>query len=449
MKEIKCEEQDILTTFALDNDCGFGWFQVRLCILCSLGYFAVGSELFSMVMTQLDVVRYFNLGSTSTYSWLPFSANLASFIAAIIVGNIVDKFGRSAVFHACILMSAMCGVACAMAPSFALLIIFRSIVGFGLGGMTVIDYIVLVEVCPTRWKNVACQTVFVSGCLGVVYVGLLGLVDWSPIGVTDWRCMMFSGALPLFATGLMRSFVSVSTPKYLVTIGRAEAAYDLLETIARTNRKGPLSISREEFVTRTEFHSCEKREERGNLSDALGVAGTVPLACIWVIQSLVYWGLTLVIPIFFELANISPTTGLLCMGFAELPGVAIATVISQFKSRPVSLIICFSLSLIGSILTGLSFVRSWHSGILIASVSLFYMFLIPVWGILFVHTPELYPVKLRGTAVGFHHMCKSLPSLAAPFIGSAIINSSFRDYTMFIWSGCLVIGLALGFALRG
>jgi putative MFS transporter len=444
MKQVKYDEDDTIINQILDEQCGFGWFQIRLCFLCCFGYFAVGSELFAMVMTQMDVIANFEIGKGTTYSWLPFSANLASFIAALIVGKIVDKFGRSLVFQICIMMSAVCGVACALAPSFLWLIVFRSVVGFGLGGMTVIDYIVLVEVCPSKWRNIACQIVFVSGCLGVVYVALLGLVDWTSIGIPAWRCMMFAGALPLFVTGLLRVFISVSTPKYLVTTGQPEEAYDLLALIAKTNHRDSLSVPRESFLVQ-QTYAFARREERGRFSDALKVPGTIPLACLWIIQSLVYWGLTLVLPIFFDLANISSTTSLLCMGFAELPGVAIATLISQYKSRTMSLIACYSLSLTGSILTGLCFIKSWPSAALISSVCLLYMFLIPVWGILFVHTPEWYSVKVRGVAVGFHHMCKSIPSLVAPFIGSAIIRSSFRDYLMFVWAGCILVGLVVAF----
>jgi putative MFS transporter len=439
---------DIISKLINEECGGFGFFQLRLCLLCCCGYFAVGSELFSMVMTQIAVSSQFGISSTQ-FAWLPFSANLASFLAAIIVGAVVDKFGRTWAFQGCILLSAIFGIACAFAPSFPWLVVFRSVVGFGLGGMTVIDYIVLVEVCPEKWKNVACQTVFVSGCIGVVYIGLLGLVDWTSIPVDSWRSMLFCGAFPLLLTGLLRVFIPVDTPKYLVTVGRVDEAYSLLETMARTNKQAePFSVSLDDFRSLTTLECFSKREDRGRLSDALEVPGTKSLACVWIIQSLVYWGLTLILPLFFTLANIDSTTGLLCMGFAELPGVAIATFVSQRTSRTISLMMCFALALFGSSFTGLSFIMNWPTAVLIASVCLFYMFLIPVWGILFIHTPESYPVKLRGVAVGFHHMCKSLPSLAAPFIGSAIMQSSFRDYTMFLWSGCILCGLALGYHMH-
>jgi putative MFS transporter len=445
IEEKPLEEPDVIARI-INEEIGFGPFQLRLALLCCFGYFAVGSELFSMVMTQQDVETAFGL-SAGSFTWLPFCANLASFLAAIIVGTIVDKFGRSWAFQTCIMMSAILGIACAFAPNFPCLVFFRSVVGFGLGGMTVIDYIVLVEVCPDKWKNIACQTVFVSGCLGVVYVGLISLVDWSVMDLPSWRCMLFTGALPLLVTGVLRVFIAIDTPKYLVLVGRRDQAYTLLSTMAKKNSRNSLTVTRDSFIALTQNLSFQERAQRGKVRDVFQVKGTLDLAGLWMIQSMVYWGLTLILPLFFKFANIASTTSLLCMGFAELPGVGIATLISQRVSRPVSLLVCIGLSLIGSILAGLAFLYNWHS-VLIFAMCVFYMFLVPIWGILFIHTPELYPVQLRGVAVGFHHMVKSAPSLAAPFIGSAIMHSEYRYYVMFVWSGCLVIAMALGIRLN-
>jgi sugar phosphate permease len=89
----------------------------------------------------------------------------------------------------------------------------------------------------------------------------------------------------------------------------------------------------------------------------------------------------------------------------------------------------------------------WPSAAVVAGACVFYMFLIPVWGVLFVLTPEAYPVKHRGTAVGFHHMCKSLPSLVAPFIAAAILDSGLEASFMFIWAGVIAVGVAMSYWL--
>ena len=154
---------------------GFGWFQIRLCLLCGMGYFAVGSELLSMVMTQSGVMEAFGIRDTVSFSWLPFCANLASVIGAMSIGKLSDLWGRKWPFILCIVVSSVFGIACSVAPSFAWLVFFRAFVGFGLGGLTVIDYVVLVECCPAGWRNLSTQIVFVAGCCGVIYVALLGM----------------------------------------------------------------------------------------------------------------------------------------------------------------------------------------------------------------------------------------------------------------------------------
>ena len=430
------------------NQTGFGWFQIRLCLLCSMGYFAVGSELLTMVMTQAGVMDTFQIRSSLEFSWLPFTANLASFLSAILVGKWSDLYGRKWPFIACIALSTVFALLCALASSWTWLVLFRGLVGFGLGGIAVVDFVVLVEVCPINWRNTACQIVFVSGCLGVIYVALLTQIPWESAlpSIESWRCMMFAGALPLLATIALRAIVSTDTPKFLVTTGHITEAYNLVARIARTNkREAHIALSLEEFTDRVtqEQLLAAKKDERGQLKQALNMRVTGPLAVVWMIQSMVYWGLTTFLPIFLSSAGISPGTGLLYMGVAELPGVVVATIISQRRSRQYALIVCFLLSFVGAMLTGTALSLEWPKAILVSSVSLFYMFLIPVWGVLFVMTPELYPVKLRGSAVGFHHMCKSIPSLIAPFIGAAILEANSPDVFMYVWAAIIGGGVAL------
>ena len=460
VEEEKVEDVSVGTGEVLEemlDNAGFGWFQIRICLLCAMGYFAVGSELLTMVMTQTGVMAEFDITSSLSFSWLPFCANLASFVAAIAIGKVIDKLGRKWPFILCIAVSAVFALLCSVAPSFPVLTVFRSVVGFGLGGIAVIDYVVLVEVCPSAWRNTACQIVFVSGCLGVIYVALLGMVPWPSIAPTidTWRCMMFAGGVPLVATVALRAIVSTDTPKFLVTSGKVEEAYRLLETIHRTNSEAKFfrpksravsqaGVSIIEFRTRVvEEQLSVSQSDRGQLSQVLKQAVTVPLAVVWIVQSLVYWGLTTFLPVFLTSAGISPTHGLLAMGLAELPGVVIATALSQYKSRPFALCVCFALSCVGAVTTGVSVSAHWPPAAVVTGACLFYMFLIPIWGILFVLTPETYPVRFRGTAVGFHHMCKSVPSLAAPFIAAAILESGLEGGFMFIWAAVIAVGIAM------
>lgn len=435
------------------DEAGFGWFQVRLCLLCSMGYFAVGSELLTMVMTQSGVMSAFSLKTSLEFSWLPFFANLASFIAAICIGKIIDKFGRKLAFIGCIAVSAVFALICSLSPSFEWLIFFRSIVGFGLGGIAVIDYVVLVECCPEAYRTTASQIVFVSGCLGVIYVAFIGMLPlgaWFP-NIDFWRSVMFLGGLPLIATVVLRALISTDTPKFLVATGKIEQGYQLLCAIAKTNRtNAPMSINESEFATRIEVENLSTAQaNRGRVSDVLKVAATLPLALVWVVQSLVYWGLTTFLPVFLTHAGVSPNIGLMSMGLAELPGVMVGIMVSRKWGRPVALMVSLSLSAVGAVITGTAVLTESTPELTCFGASLFYMFLVPVWGILFVITPETYPVAIRGVATGFHHMCKSVPSLFAPFIAAALLDSGLEGAFMYIWAGVLGFGVGMSSWLHG
>ena len=447
---------------------GFGWFQLRLCVLCGMGYFAVCSELLSMVMVQVGVMGTFQIESKLTYSWLVFGSNLASFFGALVVGKSCDVIGRKIPFIVCIAISSVFGLACAFAPTFASLIVFRSIVGFGLGGLTVVDYIVLVESCPRNWRNFCTQVVFVAGCLGVVYIAILGFFPIETLfaSIEKWRSMLFCGVLPLFATLLVRIAVSTDTLKYFAKCGNSLAVLSLVEEIRRVNlkaakwcmyrapRTGDMSAQpqlHEGVSTQPQEHSPARKLSHNHTEQALPLENTfsamlkqahsIPLATVWVVQSFVYWGLTIFLPRIFSAGGINPSVGLLCMGIAELPGVVIATMLAGKWSREIAICVCLCLSIVGALLTGTCLVYSLTNGVCVFGASIFYMFLIPVWGLLFVHTPESYPVKMRGIASGFHHACKSVPSVIAPFIAASILESSASNAFMFVWAALLCLGV--------
>ena len=448
-KPTSCVVDDLL------EQSGFGWFQIRLCILCGMGYFAVGSEILAMVMTQSEVMTTFNLTNSSQYSFLPFFANLASFTSAILVGKWSDMQGRKWPFVFSVWMSAIFGICCgACSFSFWSLILFRSLVGFGLGGITVIDYIVMVESCPRKWRNTACQIVFVSGCLGVVYIALLGMAPLGSIlpGVASWRVMMVLGALPLVLTAILRMAISTDTPKYLVTIGKETEAIELVEKMRSVNleyRKICWDIDNNASGLSNENYTVDQKSSLGNLKQVLADPVTIPLSIVWIVQSLVYWGLTIFLPIFLIRAGITPNTGLLCMAIAELPAVAGALWLSIRFSRVVAIIVCMACSCFGALMTGLtSLVLADSPTANLACITIFYMSLIPIWGVLFVLTPELYSVANRGTGTGFQHMCKSIPSLFAPFLTAAILDNCEEYVCMLIWAGVLAVGVSSCWWLR-
>lgn len=424
------------------NAAGFGWFQIRLCLLCSMGYFAVCSELISMVMAQSGLKTSFGITSALQFSWLPFSANLASFFASIIVGKWADSSGRRIPFIVSLLVSSVFGVASAFAPSFVWLIVFRSIAGFGLGGLTVVDYIVLVECTPRTWRNLSAQLVFVAGCLGVVYIAILGLFPLDSISssIPAWRVLMFLGALPLIITVVIRFCVGTDTPQYLLAKGNAAEAQVLLDQIELTNKSLP---ALHWVVPDNDRTDEEEVNEQGDITQVLRAPHTIPLAGVWIIQSLVYWGLTIFLPRVLKAAGIgNASLGLFFMGVAELPGVVLATLAATQFGRPRAILACQAFSVFGAVITGFTTMFQLPGGVGLLGGSMFYMFLIPIWGLLFVLTPESYPVATRGAATGFHHMCKGVPSLLAPFLAASIIESEFANSFMFIWAGLLCLGIA-------
>jgi putative MFS transporter len=264
--------------------------------------------------------------------------------------------------------------------------------------------------------------------------------------------MMIFGSVPLAVTALVRFFVATDTPKFLASKGDISGAQELIAYIRSTNEKVPTIL--------WPSKPCEKLHHR-TLSPPKKMSGnsttwksvllhpiTIPLALVWTIQSTTYWGLTIFLPIVLDGVGVGSNEGLLCMGLSELPGVAIITWISNKYSRVHALFVGFAASVLGAGSTGILSATYSPPIAMLVSVSFFYMALVPLWGVLFVLTPEVYPVPVRGLATGFHHMVKCGPSLFAPFVAASILQAGPQYMFMFIWAALFIVGLGCTFWLR-
>lgn len=72
------------------------------------------------------------------------------FVGALAWGAIADRFGRRNVFLLTVLLNAISGSASALAPSYDLLVVFRFLTGFAVGGTLPVGYSLLAEYVPAK-----------------------------------------------------------------------------------------------------------------------------------------------------------------------------------------------------------------------------------------------------------------------------------------------------------
>uniref|UniRef100_A0A0G4I755 Major facilitator superfamily (MFS) profile domain-containing protein n=1 Tax=Chromera velia CCMP2878 TaxID=1169474 RepID=A0A0G4I755_9ALVE len=504
---------------------GVGRYQWRLLFMCALGYFAQCSELLVTVLASREMMRDFNL-SPLNYAFLPFTVVASTFFSSYLIGWVSDRsLGRRLPFVLSLIFTGGFGLASAVAPNFWSLVLIRCLVGLGLGGIEVLDFVVFIEFASSAVRGRYSVWIFLAGILGVLYIAGLNLANLDSLvgGVAAWRVLLVLAALPAFPAVLFRCWWTDESPVFLVSKGKRKEAFQVLLRICRVNRLDErvvlpseadfLSEGREgsEEGVRQQKHRMEDEgeivrvaegdEEGGNEGGSLrgdgrdlsierveetagrqsGLVGVVasawahlrrmwmydpwtlalPLLMIWFFQSVAYWGFTLFLPSFLAASGVAPRMTIFLMVASELPGAALLYFVVDRQGRLFSLRLFLLLASLSAALCTLFSAFAVQPGgyseetapilriCLAVSCCLLYFSLIPIWAVLFVFTPEAYPVHLRATAVGFFQTATNVPGLFTPFLSAYLTERGQPWVYMALWAAVVLAGTALAFgALR-
>lgn len=175
--------------------------------------------------------------------WLGFSVGSLTFVAAVAMifsGVISDRFGRRVVLKACALIFTISAVGSALAPNFALFLIFRMLGGIGVGASLILAPMYIAEIAPPkiRGKLVSFNQLNIVIGISLAFFSnymILSLGDsdatWVEtlgIGEHNWRWMLGLEALPavLYFLGL---YSVPRSPRWLAMKGMDEEAVEVMK----------------------------------------------------------------------------------------------------------------------------------------------------------------------------------------------------------------------------
>jgi len=178
--------------------------------------------------------NHFHLSPTAT-GWAASCALAGCVLGAAFAGQVSDAIGRRMVILLSAVMFLVSAVGTAVAPTFALFVVFRIIGGLGIGAASMASPLYIAEIAPAQWRGrlvTLNQLALVSGMLLIYLVNYEivrhGTSQWNMS--TGWRWMFASGAVPSIALlGLL--FIVPETPRFLLLKGRQEEARKIAERI--------------------------------------------------------------------------------------------------------------------------------------------------------------------------------------------------------------------------
>lgn len=407
-------------------------------------------------VAMLSIQTEFDL-SPAAKGFVVSSLLLGAAVGVAVAGRLADRWGRKPMLLITAIIFAIGGLVAAFAPSVAMLVIGRFVMGLGVGASSSVVSVYLVEVAPTRHRGKI-------GSLGqlMVVVGILVayIVGYALQPIDAWRLMMGLSIIPAVAISL-GFLLTPETPRWLVSRGRFTEAVTSLKRLGRASTaeaevnelrtalaaeagraRSTLAVIREMFA----------RDIRRNAWAAIGVA---MLPQFMGVNSILYFAPTSLVSAGFGdaaalTANIS--VGVTNVVFTII-GISIVDRVTRRRLLTIGtigmVVSMAALAVWGALNPHASVGGAWFT---LAFMIVFLAAFSSSWGVCVrVVISELFPSSIRGSAVGLILILNWLANFAVSqvFPSLAAISTSLSYAIFAVFGVGAFIFVRLGFPETG
>jgi len=156
--------------------------------------------------------------------WTVSSALWGTLAGALLAGRPGDRYGARACLRVIAIAYIISGIGCALAPSWAMLMVFRVLAGLAIGASSVLAPVYIAEIAPPERRGLMVGAFQFNIVLGILVAYLSNyLIGGLGLGADEWRwkfTVTLAPAVLLF--GLL--FTIPQSPRWLaIKGGRAEA----------------------------------------------------------------------------------------------------------------------------------------------------------------------------------------------------------------------------------
>jgi putative MFS transporter len=222
-------------------------FQRKVTLLSAGGTFLDGFDLTIVAVALPSVIKQWQLGA-GTASMVVSSAIIGSFIGAVWLGRLTDRFGRKAMYVVDLLAFVLFALLSALSQNAWQLILFRFLLGVGIGADYPISATLVAEFSSRHKRGQHGTFLAAMWFVGAVAAYVVGLAC-LPMGENAWRYMVGVGAVFALIVFFFRMTLPES-PRWLQSKGRhAEAEAVMLAVTGEkivlereTQSKGSLAV---------------------------------------------------------------------------------------------------------------------------------------------------------------------------------------------------------------
>ena len=360
-------------------------------------------------------------------------------LGAVVSGTIADRIGRKKVFTITVLLYSIASAFCALSWNYQSLLVFRFLVGFGLGGELPVAATLVSEYAPSRVRGRF--IVLLESFWGLGWIAA-ACIAYFFIPLYGWRMAFLIGALPALYVCLIRMHMPESV-RYLLAHGRVGEARQIVVSLERQ-----LHVPVAPFVSEKETVPVVAKASFRELWKKPFASRTIMLWLVWFGINFSYYGIFMWLPslVFQQGFTVVKTFEyVLIMTLAQLPGYYCAAWLVDKIGRKYTL----SAFLLFSGVASYFFGHASTAAALMMWGSVMSFFNLGAWGVLYTYTPEQYPTAIRALGSGWAAGFGRFGGMAAPMMVGVLLARSFGFASVFymfalVFAAFAVIVMSLG-----
>lgn len=361
--------------------------------VAALGGLLFGYDTGVISGAQLFLVKTFSL-TRAQQEFAVSCVLIGAMIGALIAGRINDLLGRKLTLIILAIVFTLGAILTALSPNYMLFIVWRIVVGMGIGAAASVVPVYISELAPSKVRGmlVSCNQLAITIGIAVSYgVDLL----FTHLGL---------GSPPMFATAaipgtllLLGMLISPETPRWLASKGRWDEAQDVLQHIEGAQPEQEMADIRKSLL--------EERQQGGlrellrpNTRMALVVgAGLAIFQQIVGINTVIYYA-----PTIFQSAGVGSASAAILatsvVGIVNVLATLAAIFLVDRAGRRVLLLVGCAGMIVGLILMGVIFAIRTNGGAILLMFALFLYiiaFAISMGPVFWLMSAEIFPTRVR------------------------------------------------------
>lgn len=418
-----------------------GRFHYELLIITGLGWMfdAMDTGIIAFVLPTL--AKAWSL-TTQEMGLIGSMGLVGMAVGAIFAGELADRFGRKRMFMATLVLYSVATGLCSIAWSFSSLLVFRFLVGFGLGGQLPVAVTLVTEYAPPAVRGRF--IVLLESFWGVGWL-LAALISYFVIPAFGWHAAFLLGALPALYVFHIFRWIPESV-RYLLNKGRTAEAEAIVRRIedscgmaAPADAVSEAAAEEETVVVKSSFREL--------LTPAF-IKRTLMLWCLWFGIVYSYYGIFTWLPslmVTHGFTQIKSFEYVMLMTVAQLPGYIAAAYCVERLGRKATLVGFLISCAVCAYFFGqggsVAEVLAWGCGMS--------FFNLGAWGVVYSYTPELYPTSIRAMGSGWAAAIGRVGGILAPTLVGILLARQGDFSDIFLMFTGVMVGAALIVAVLG